>query len=213
MKRFASLIFVFIVVFCCSSCGKKDMEDGFLSPVDGVNIVSVDGYSGKFTEDGSDRNVENAVRVTVENVSAGNIQLLNFTVVDSLGRELEFDITTLPAGSTLMCVEKNAAQYSDNLALNEVKTVNCAEFQYDLSLQPDKLLLMCADNCIEVENISDSDYPGGRLHYKDCLNGVYTAGITYSLVIPAIPKGEKTSLSSKHFKDGFSRIVFVVNEV
>lgn len=223
MKRALSLILIFSLLLAACGCGSTTEELPTVTPTveappengllvsEGVYLLAVGGYTGTFTEDGSDRQVENAVQIALKNISEKDIRLLYFTALDSQGRTLTFEVTTMPSGAKLACCEKDGVAYSEGLTLSDFTVTQVAYFEEPLTLYPETLQLMCADNTIEVKNISDTDYPGGRLHYKTVQDDIYVAGITYMLTIPAIAAGESVTLSSQHFNDESSRIVFIAN--
>lgn len=217
MKKALSFILAVVMIIPLCSCGKKDTEQPVdtkddsvrIFIADDVYITAVESYSGRFFEDGSDATVENIVQVTVVNEGEKDIQLLDFSATDAQGRELKFNVTTLLSGESVHALELNKAKYTENLVIDKAESAPIAYFTQDITLLPDTLLFMCSDNVIEIENVSKSDFPGGVIHYKNYINSEYYGGITYSLSIPQISKGERATLSSRHFKDGESRLMFV----
>ncbi len=226
MKKALSLLIISVIFTTLCSCKGKDkvtdnrfyptvtrtgLSDSPMRVTDGIYVTHIAGFSGAFAEDGKDMPVENVVQIAVENRSGKDIQLLEISASDNLGRELKFSITTLPAGAVTACCEKNKAEFSDGLFFKSAEAERIAYFQAPMSLYPEKLQIMCYDNKVEIKNISDTNYPGGRLCYKTVERGIFAAGITYSASIPAIPAGKSEILTTNHYNENKSRIMFITN--
>ena len=180
---------------------------------DGVIIENASPYSGKFWEDGSDKEVENVWQLTVTNTSDEDIQYLKI-LSDADGETAEFNITTLTAGSTVNVLESSAGQYPDNEQDCTYNIENLARFTRERSLYPDIFTVSVADNWIKVENHSEQDIKNDiYIYYKNVQEDSYCGGITYRIRIEdGLKAGESKETQTKHFNQDTSRIMYLTYE-
>ena len=175
----------------------------------GIQVISIGNYAGRFVEDGSDEMVNGIPVVTVENTGRDAVQLMNFTFTTQSGTRYEFGLTTLFPGEKMAVLEKNRTAFDMTEKVVSWSVDDYAVFREMPTLCTDRFLLVCADNTIRVKNISDQAVSSGRVMYKNESNGMLFGGITYMASFPELAPGAEVVLNSAHFVNGESRIVFV----
>lgn len=175
----------------------------------GVYVTAVESAAGLYVEDGTDDMVDNVLRITVENSGTDAIQLMDIILTDRTGGEYTFRVTTLLPGAKMTVQEQNRAPFDSGAEYVEARTENVALFNGELSLHEELLAITTGDYAVAVENISGEAFPGGRVFYKNVVDGVYVGGITYMLTIPELEAGERVELNSLHFLLSRSELMFV----
>ena len=177
--------------------------------VDGIQVLKAEPYSGAYWEDGSDQQVENVMAVTVKNTGDTAIQLANLVVRDQAGNAYSFQCTSLWPNQTMIALEQNRA------ACNGVKEIVAAEleqvayFAEEPTMCEDMLAVSCVDHAITVRNVSGDVFQGGRVFYKNEVNGISLGGITYMVAVPALEKDEEITIPAGHYTVDGSRVLFV----
>lgn len=181
-------------------------------PIDlgwGLMLTEVKSYAGLYLEDGSDEVVSGIMMVRVKNMGSELIQLANITAQDAAGNSYSFQLTTLLPGAEMTVLESGRAAYSAEVEIVDAAANDVAVFSEVPSMHEDILSFECSDYTIKVKNISEADFPGGRVFYKSVSGSLYIGGITYTVTIPALGPGEETVLSARHYYEGASALVFV----
>lgn len=187
-------------------------EEGVIYPVDmgeGITLMAVQSYSGKFIEDGSDELVSEVMSLIVQNNGEKDVQLIDFKLVDQEGKTYQFRITTLMPGQTLIALENERASYKENVKIVSAEVEHFAEFSEKPQMAEDVFKIESQQNLIIVTNISDKKILAARVCYKNMIDGVYLGGITYTVSIPELLPGETVELSTKHYTKDTSQMVFV----
>lgn len=176
----------------------------------GVVIRSVSKYSGTFVEDGADREAEDMIQLRVENTSEEDIQFLRIKAAAG-ENTANFDITTLPAGSTVEVQESSAMEYSDWIEECTYSIENLAYFREDRSLYPNMFTVTAQDGWISVENHSSQDITEDiYVYFKNMDGDVFAGGITYRVKFSGgIPAGETAEEQSIHYRSDKSRIMYL----
>ena len=180
-------------------------EELFISLGSDVNIIDIDTYIGSFVEDGSDEFVSNVMMIIVENLGTESIQLATITI----NNKYVFELTTLLSGKEMMVLEKNRAPFESDMEITSVEISNVAFLDKELSLCQDVLQITGEDNMLTIKNISGDTFAGGKLFYKNMVNGQFLGGITYSGSIPELKAGETVKLTAKHYFKDSSELIFV----
>ena len=186
-------------------------EANYLLSVDqNIKITEIGGYTGAYMEDGSDEIVSDVLRITITNVGGDPLQYAKLTLGGDAG-EAVFTLTTLMPGETMIVLETNRKTYTEGDAYTTVQADNMAYFQYEPSLQEDKLKIQPLDGGFNITNISDEDIAGKIvIYFKDYSDGVYYGGITYSGTIEGGMKaGEIKQIMSDNFSAAGTAVMFI----
>lgn len=170
-----------------------------------IRICEIGKYIGSFVEDGSDEFVENVMMIVLENQGDQYIQLANVTV----NNQYMFEVTTLFPGEKIMVLEKNRTPYVENMSVTTTSIDDVALFREVPDLCEGVLKIDIKDGMVLVSNVSGKDFSGGKLFFKNKLSDKYLGGITYFLSLPELAKGQEVKLSSAHFREDSSELLFV----
>lgn len=201
-----------------TGCSTKKTEDnvyfGKLFPVYIDADVVVNEcylYDGAFIEDGSFEEKQGVVALKVTNIGEKDIQLLRAYVTTTI-KELSFEITTLPAGATVVVLEKNAQTLEQNEELREFRAENRVEFSKPLSLCEDVFVLQANNGTINLKNISKTDIESDIFVYykKKDADGNYFGGMTFrTRVAGGLGAGEIAQLPAANFDLSDSDVLFI----
>lgn len=184
-------------------------EDETIQLSQGLEITRIGKYAGIYMEDGSDEVVSGIMMIIVKNAADQDLQLarINLTYADF---NAEFEVTNLPAGESVVLLEKNRHKAADQK--HQSATVsNVVFFTEEMNLQPDKVELSGGDGYIDVKNISGEDITGDILiYYKNSATDLFYGGITYRARIEGgLKAGETMRVITGHYSEGNCRIVMV----
>lgn len=120
----------------------------------------------------------------------------------------EFDITNLPAGATMIVLEKNRRSYVDQRYLN-MSLQNLVYFENHLDVDSDLFEITGTDGEIYLKNISNSSIQGDvYVSYKYISGDILYGGITFRTTLPGgLKSGETKLISAKHFDPEHSIVV------
>ena len=179
--------------------------------VNGLSLVSIGSYSGLYIEEGKDREVSNVLAVTVYNGNTYDLQYAEIFV--SLGEVFaEFDITCLPAGSSVTVLEKNMRNYVSGTQFGYVTSSNVAFFSEPMPLHSDVIFVTGCNGYINVTNMSDTDINSDVIvYYKQVKDGRYFGGITYTVTVKGgIKARSSVMMAAPHYVQDESRVMFVI---
>lgn len=175
----------------------------------GLYVVHMGNYSGRFVEDGSDVQAENFCAAVVENRSSKTLQLLQFTITGE-DQVYDFQLTTLPPGERAIVQDLNRTPF---VAGNEIMTAEvalCVFFADEPSLHEDVFAVSGTENGLEIRNLTDEKIAGPiYVYYKTRTAEGYVGGITYRLTIPALDAKETYNAAVNHFWPGSSQVMFI----
>lgn len=176
---------------------------------DGLYIVHIGNFSGKYVEDGSDTQLENFCAVIVENRSEKTVQILQFEVVSG-EHVYDFSLTTLPPGEQAIVQELNRAAYVPSDATMVTNVDLCNFFPEEPSLHEDVFAVSGTEYGIELRNLTDADIPGPiYVYYKTRTPDGYGGGITYRISVPGLEAKGVYTASVSHFWPGSSQVMFI----
>ena len=172
-----------------------------------ITIQRINGYSGIYIEDGSDKEVSNVAAIQVKNNSKKAIEFAQIQLYNG-DKKLVFDVTSLPANASAVVMEKNKATFNSSSgvtyggttasyvsSLEKVSTVKCEKV---------------SNNGIKVTNKSKKDIPCVRIFYKyKSSEGYYVGGITYTAKIENLKAGESQTVYPSHFDSEGGEIMMV----
>lgn len=173
----------------------------------GIKVCEIGNYIGSYVEDGSDEFVDNMMMVVLENRGSEYIQLAKVKIND----QYLFEVTTLFPGEKVMVLEKNRAEYVEDLKITSTEIFDVGTFSEPPTMCEDILKIETKDGMINVENISGKEFPGGKVFFKTVLEDKYLGGITYFSTIPKLEKGKGVKLAAGHFEEGRSEMLFVTH--
>ena len=166
-------------------------------------------YTGPYLEDGSDRAVENMAALVIENRGSAPVEYAQITVTLENDETLEFVITALPAGASVVVQEAKAQTYTDGRLKNCVAHVAVLE---EMPMCEDLVRIVEEENgVLSVTNVTGVEIPVVRIFYKFYLADVngYVGGITYTLKLESLKPGETRSVAASHYMVGSSAVVMV----
>lgn len=220
MKYMKKSIIAFLCLALCllSACGKEKIKDpvlfGKTFPVNADTDISIEDcflYSGEFVEDGSFEEKTDVAAIKVKNNSDKDIQLIRIYATTT-EKELFFEITTLPAGATVIALEKDAQTIVEKEEIKDFRVENRVDFAKDLSLYENVFLLQANNATINIKNISDKEIGSDIYVYykKKDADGNYLGGITFRTKATGGLKPEAIAqLPASSFNLNDSEVLFV----
>ncbi|MBQ9762433.1 MAG: hypothetical protein IJV82_05075 [Oscillospiraceae bacterium] len=164
-------------------------------------------YTGKFVEDGTDRNVKNVASLLITNMSDQFLEYgkLIYMVGDT---EVVFEISSIPAGRSAWVMEKNAMPITDDAVFDYVDGLTL--FADEAISNPEELTIQYGSNMLRVQNDSDRTLENVTVYYKAVhKDGRYLGGIAYRIKFGTLAPGEAAEKVSGHYQEDQASIVRV----
>lgn len=220
-KKFIAVLLCLSVVMLCG-CNTKDAGDGAekkklaygaefpYALEEDVTIEDCYLYSGEYPEDGSFEPCENVLALKVKNNSAKDIQLLRIKVTTD-SKVMEFEVTTLLAGATVIVLEKTKQTMAENEKIQSLECTNRADFGANVSLKEDIFLVHGNPKSINIKNISETEIKSEiYVYYKRTdADGNYFGGITFRTKAEGLLPGAIKQLPAAQFEPDNSEVLFV----
>ena len=189
-----------------NNTGKK-VSSNFKVDDAAITIQRINGYSGIFIEDGSDKEVKNVAAIEVKNTSNKPLEFAQIQLYNG-SKKLVFDVSTLPANSSAVVMEKNKASFNSSKGVTYGGTtagyVNSLEKASSIKCKKVK------NNGIEVTNTSSKNIPCVRVFYKyKSDDGYYVGGITYTAKVEDLKAGASQTIYPSHFASDGGEIMMV----
>ena len=189
-----------------NNTGKKVSSNFKVDDAD-ITIQRINAYSGIFIEDGSDKEVKNVAAIEVKNTSNKPLEFAQIQLYNG-SKKLVFDVSTLPANSSAVVMEKNKASFSSSKGVTYGGTtagyVNSLEKASSIKCKKVK------NNGIEVTNTSSKTIPCVRVFYKyKSSEGYYVGGITYTAKVKDLKAGASQTIYPSHFASDGGEIMMV----
>ena len=189
-----------------NNTGKK-VSSNFKVDDAAITIQRINGYSGIFIEDGSDKEVKNVAAIEVKNTSNKPLEFAQIQLYNG-SKKLVFDVSTLPANSSAVVMEKNKASFNSSKGVTYGGTtagyVNSLEKTSSIKCKKVK------NNGIEVTNTSSKNIPCVRVFYKyKSSEGYYVGGITYTAKVEDLKAGASQTIYPSHFASDGGEIMMV----
>lgn len=189
-----------------NNTGKKVSSNFKVDDAD-ITIQRINAYSGIFIEDGSDKEVKNVAAIEVKNTSNKPLEFAQIQLYNG-NKKLVFDVSTLPANSSAVVMEKNKASFSSSKGVTYGGTtagyVNSLEKASSIKCKKVK------NNGIEVTNTSSKTIPCVRVFYKyKSSEGYYVGGITYTAKVKDLKAGASQTIYPSHFASDGGEIMMV----
>lgn len=174
----------------------------------GLRITSIGKYAGIYLEDGSGDPVTGLLMVMLSNDNAQDLQIARFTM--SFGdKTAEFEVTNLPAGESVVVLEKNRMAYTD-ARCDRTTLNNVAFFSDKMSLHEDQIEITGGQGSLSIKNLTDEPLGEIFVYYKNTAPDVLYGGITYRTKIDAgLEPGAMASVMSAHYNPSNTKILNV----
>ena len=187
-----------------------ETEDTAINLQGGLRITDIGVYTGMYMEDGSDEIVSGVLMMIVANTGDKTVQYAKIAL-DAGETDGVFELTTLPAGASVVLLEQTRMAYDKTAAYEKAVTENFALFAEEPSKMEDTVKVQILDDVINVTNISDSDIDGEIvIYYKNSASDLYYGGITYrTRVTGGLEKGEIRQITGAHASETGSALMFV----
>ena len=172
-----------------------------------ITIQRIQGYSGIFIEDGSDKKVKNVAAIQVKNTSNKPLEFAQIQLYNG-SKKLVFDVSTLPANSSAVVMEKNKATFNSSKGVTYGGTTAgyVDKFEKSSSIKYKKV----DNNGIKVTNTSSKTIPCVRVFYKyKAEDGYYVGGITYTAKVEDLKAGASQTIYPSHFASEGGEIMMV----
>lgn len=189
-----------------NNTGQKVKKNYEASDAD-IKIQRVDGYSGIFIEDGSDKEVKNVAAIEVKNTSKKAVEFAQIQLYNG-DKKLVFDVSTLPANSSAVVMEKNKASFDSSKGVTYGGTT--ASYVNKLEKSSAIKYKKVANNGIKITNTSSKKIPCVRVFYKyKSDDGYYVGGITYTAKVEDLKAGASQTIYPSHFASDGGEIMMV----
>jgi hypothetical protein len=177
-----------------------------------LQLLGVGRYSGQFLEDGSNDLASDVLMVEIQNTGDKDLRLagLSLTYTDFTA---EFEITNLPAGKSVVVLEKNRRTYTAEEHLS-VKLRDVVFFKENMDVFSDTFRLTGMNGAINVENISDTSISSDLyVYYKYISGDTLYGGITFRAKISGgLAPGELRQISAAHFDPDQCVVMWISGE-
>lgn len=172
-----------------------------------IKIQHINSYSGIFIEDGSDVEVDNVAAIQVKNTSKKPLEFAQIQIYNG-NKKLVFDVSSLPANSSAVIMEKNKAPLDKSKSITYGGTTGgyTDKLEKVSTIKYQKV----DNNGIKVTNKSDKNIPCVRIFYKyKSSEGYYIGGITYTAKINNLKAGASQTIYPSHFDSDGGEIMMI----
>ena len=172
-----------------------------------IKIQHINSYSGIFIEDGSDVEVDNVAAIQVKNTSKKALEFAQIQIYNG-NKKLVFDVSSLPANSSAVIMEKNKAPLDKSKSITYGGTTGgyTDKLEKASTIKYQKV----DNNGIKVTNKSNKNIPCVRIFYKyKSSEGYYIGGITYTAKINNLKAGASQTIYPSHFDSDGGEIMMI----
>lgn len=189
-----------------TSNGDK-VSSNYNTPDASLTIQRINGYSGMFIEDGSDKEVKNVAAIQVKNTSKQVVEYAQIELYNG-DKKLVFEVSTLPANSSAVVMEKNKTTFDSSKNVTYGKST--VAYTDKLEKSSDIKYKVLDNNGIEVTNKSKKDIGCVRVFYKyKSEEGYYVGGITYVAKVNNLKSGTSETIYPSHFATDGGQVMMV----
>lgn len=189
-----------------TSNGDK-VSSNYNTPDASLTIQRINGYSGIFIEDGSDKEVKNVAAIQVKNTSKQVVEYAKIELYNG-DKKLVFEVSTLPANSSAVVMEKNKTTFDSSKNVTYGKST--VAYTDKLEKSSDIKYKVLDNNGIEVTNKSKKDIGCVRVFYKyKSEEGYYVGGITYVAKVNNLKAGTSETIYPSHFATDGGQVMMV----
>lgn len=177
---------------------------------DGLVITDIGSYSGMYMEDGSDDIVSGVMMIIVTNQSEDTLQYAQITLKGE-SVEAQFSLSTLEPGASVVVLEANRLEYSDEDDFTEASAKNVVFFKESPNKYTDVFKIQTLDGGFNITNISNENITGKIvIYYKYVSDSLYYGGITFRGTIEGgLAAGEIRQIMSQHFSASGTEIMYI----
>lgn len=174
-----------------------------------LELQGIGSYAGLYLEDGSNDSVSDILMIRIQNTGEKDLRLARLSLTYS-EFTAEFEITDLPAGRTVMVLEKNRHSYTDESYLS-IALTDIVFFDQQMDVSGEIYEFSGLPGAINVRNCSGSDISGDiYVYYKYIADDELYGGITFRAKIEGgLKAGELRQVTSSHFDPGCCIILSV----
>ena len=178
----------------------------------GLEVTQIADYAGVYMEDGSDEVLSRVMMLILHNGSASDLQLAR-VYVEYEGKTCAFEATNLPAGQSVVLLEKNRERCPAQ-NYHSIRADSVVFFDAPMTPADGRLTVSGEEGVIRVTNSSDDDLPGKiYVYYKNSSADLLYGGITYRATLSGgLAKGETGSIMTGHYDPDTCRIVHIICE-
>lgn len=175
-----------------------------------LELQGVGRYAGFYIEDGTNDPVSNTLMIRIKNTGEMDLQLARLSLTYS-DFTAQFEITNLPAGRSVVVLEKNRHAYTDENHLS-VALSDIVFFEEQMDVSDQTYEITGLPGAINIKNCSASDISGDiSVYYKYIADDELYGGITFRAKIEGgLQSGEIRQAASSHF-DPDQCIILSVN--
>lgn len=189
-----------------TSNGDK-VSSNYNTPDTSLTIQRINGYSGMFIEDGSDKEVKNVAAIQVKNTSKQVVEYAQIELYNG-DKKLVFEVSTLPANSSAVVMEKSKTTFDSSKNVTYGKST--VAYTDKLEKSSDIKYKVLDNNGIEVTNKSKKDIACVRVFYKyKSEEGYYVGGITYVAKVNNLKAGTSETIYPSHFATDGGQVMMV----
>ena len=189
-----------------TSNGDK-VSSNYNTPDASLTIQRINGYSGMFIEDGSDKEVKNVAAIQVKNTSKQVVEYAQIELYNG-DKKLVFEVSTLPANSSAVVMEKSKTTFDSSKNVTYGKST--VAYTDKLEKSSDIKYKVLDNNGIEVTNKSKKDIACVRVFYKyKSEEGYYVGGITYVAKVNNLKAGTSETIYPSHFATDGGQVMMV----
>ena len=189
-----------------TSNGDK-VSSNYNAPDASLTIQRINGYSGMFIEDGSDKEVKNVAAIQVKNTSKQVVEYAQIELYNG-DKKLVFEVSTLPANSSAVVMEKSKTTFDSSKNVTYGKST--VAYTDKLEKSSDIKYKVLDNNGIEVTNKSKKDIGCVRVFYKyKSEEGYYVGGITYVAKVNNLKAGTSETIYPSHFATDGGQVMMV----
>lgn len=189
-----------------TSNGDK-VSSNYNAPDASLTIQRINGYSGIFIEDGSDKEVKNVAAIQVKNTSKQVVEYAQIELYNG-DKKLVFEVSTLPANSSAVVMEKSKTTFDSSKNVTYGKST--VAYTDKLEKSSDIKYRVLDNNGIEVTNKSKKDIACVRVFYKyKSEEGYYVGGITYVAKVNNLKAGTSETIYPSHFATDGGQVMMV----
>ena len=189
-----------------TSNGDK-VSSNYNTPDASLTIQRINGYSGIFIEDGSDKEVKNVAAIQVKNTSKQVVEYAQIELYNG-DKKLVFEVSTLPANSSAVVMEKSKTTFDSSKNVTYGKST--VAYTDKLEKSSDIKYKVLDNNGIEVTNKSKKDIGCVRVFYKyKSEEGYYVGGITYVAKVNNLKAGTSETIYPSHFATDGGQVMMV----
>lgn len=180
-------------------------------PYAGIFAQRLVSYDGPFFEDASEKELIGVAALELRNTGDAVVEYVE-AVVYQEHRQLRFEATFIPPGSSVLVLEKDAQRYDTGLITDfscpTVVRMESQDWSESVSVKQDGF---CG---LTVDNLTEDTLGCVRVFYKQYYekDDLLLGGITYCLVLTDLQPGRSRTVDPYHYAAQYSRVVAVTVE-